>query len=117
MVPLLLLLTSESSSFSSSLQPCQIIWGGSNFLLAGVIAQAQYGDYGLGGRGNYGPGGQGDYGVGFGEYGQDYGQDSGQDSGQENAQGQDYGGGSSDELPKCGTESKHGKPCTTWVNF
>ena len=82
-----------------------------------MIAQAQYGGYGLGGRGNYGPGGQGDYGVGFGEYGQDYGQDSGQDSGQENAQGQDYGGGSSDELPKCGTESKHGKPCTTWVNF
>merc|ERR1712179_728213 len=70
-------------------------------LLTSVIAQAQYGGYGLGGRGNYGPGGQGDYGVGFGEYGQD------------NGQGQDYGKGSSDELAPCRTKSKHGRPCTT----
>ena len=43
------------------LQPCQVIWGDSYFLLAGVNAQAQYGDYGLTG--------QGDYGRGFGDNG------------------------------------------------
>ena len=43
------------------------IWGDSDSLLAGVNAQAQYRDYGLGGQGDYGRG-FGDYGRGFGDY-------------------------------------------------